>query len=400
MTLPEQPDGAPPPIYLDYQATTPLDPRVLDAMLPYLTSRVGNPHSSTHQHGREAMRAVEDARGQVAALIGAQPNELIFTSGATESNNMLIRGAAAAGARSGRNRVITCATEHQAVLKVAQSLIAQGHDLVTLSVDQTGLINPAAFTQAATDTLAVATIMTANNEIGVVQPIAALAELAHAGGGLFHSDAAQAVGKLAIDVAALGVDLMSLSAHKLYGPMGIGAAYIASRARRRIDPLILGGGQQGGHRSGTLPVALCVGFGEACRISLAEMAVETRRLDQYRADFLDILREEGIAFDINGAMAPRLSGNLNLSFAGVDAEALLMRTGRHLSISSGSACTTESLDPSHVVLALHVGRDRAESAVRISFGRMTTAEEVTIAARCVAKAVARLRTVSYTGSEG
>jgi len=388
------------PIYLDYQATTPLDPRVLDAMLPYLRGRVGNPHSSSHGHGRDAMRAVEEARAAVAALIGASVVEVVFTSGATESNNMLLRGASSAGARAGRRGIVTCATEHHAVLDVARWLTSEGYEVATLGVNGSGLLDLAAVVGAANTGTAVVSVMAANNEIGVLQPIAAIAEAAHAVGALFHTDAAQAVGRVPVDVHAQGIDAMSFTAHKLYGPMGVGAAFVATRARRRIDPLIYGGGQQGGQRSGTLPVALCVGFGEAARICAAEMEKEAQHVTALRDAFLEGIAKAGVVFELNGAASPRLPGNVNVSFPGVDAEALLMRVRRHLSISSGSACTAESLEPSHVVAALGGRPRRAEEAVRVSLGRMTTREEVAAAGRIVAKSVARLQGVRYTLDEG
>lgn len=387
-------------IYLDHQATTPLDPRVLDAMLPHMSGRVGNPHSINHSHGRGALRAVEEARASVAALIGASPAEIVFTSGATESNNMLIRGAASAGARSGRNGIVTCATEHHAVLDVARWLSANGYGLTVLSVDGNGLLEPSDVKSAVNPNTAVVSVMTANNEIGVIQPIAAIADAAHDAGAIFHTDAAQAAGHVPLDVRALNVDAMSLTAHKINGPMGIGAAYVTARARRLIDPLVFGGGQQGGLRSGTLPVALCVGFGEAARICMAEMAEEARRVGRLRDALISALKNFGVEFELNGAASPRLPGNLNVSFPGVDAEALLMGVGRSLSLSSGSACTAESLDPSHVITALGGRPARAEEAVRISLGRTTTAEDVAAAARIIAKSVARLRGVRYMPAQG
>lgn len=266
------------PIYLDHQATTPLDSRVLDAMLPHMAGQVGNPHSTGHAHGREAMHAVEEARASVAALIGATPAEIVFTSGATESNNMLIRGAASAGARAGRAGVVTCATEHRSVLDVARWLAANGLDVSVLPVDGDGLLDPSAVGSVVDETTAVVSVMTANNEIGVIQPIAAIAEAAHSVGAIMHTDAAQAAGRVPLDVRMLGVDAMSLTAHKINGPMGVGAAYIAAGARRRVDPLIVGGGQQGGLRSGTLPVALCVGFGEAARMQRERLCLHDELL--------------------------------------------------------------------------------------------------------------------------
>jgi cysteine desulfurase len=389
------------PIYFDYQATTPLDPRVLEAMLPYLRDQVGNPHSTSHLHGLRASAAVEEARAQVAALIGARPGEIVFTSGATEANNQLIRGAAAAGARVGRTRVVTCVTEHHAVLDVARRLAADGFEVIELGVDHAGFIDLDELADAVDGGTALVSIMAANNEIGVLQPIAEAASRARQHGALFHSDGAQAVGKIPVDVGGVGIDLLSLSGHKLYGPMGIGVAYIARHARRRVDPLFHGGGQEGGFRSGTLPVALCVGLGEACRIAQREFAVEAVRLEALRSLFLGALRQGGTDFVINGDMDRRLPGNLNISFPGVDSEALLMRLRADVSLASGSACTTTSLEPSHVIQALGFGSDRAEEAIRIGFGRPTSEADTVAAARLVTKAVARLRGVGYRpGREG
>lgn len=388
------------PIYLDYQATTPLDPRVLEAMLPFFRGSFGNPHSTSHRHGETASKAVELARVEIAALLGAMPNEIIFTSGATESNNMLLRGAAAAGRRLGRDGVVTLSTEHRAVLDVVQSLAQNGHPVIAIDVASSGLVDETRFADAIGEATAVASAMMANNEIGVLQPVSVLADIAHEAGALFHTDAAQAVGKVQIDVKSMDIDLMSLSAHKLYGPMGIGAAFVSQKARRRIQPFVLGGGQQGGLRSGTLPVALCVGFGEACRISRAEMEMEAQRVTRLRDILLQRLRELATGVEVNGALEPRLPGNLNVSFDGVDAEALLMRVRDRISIASGSACTTESLEPSHVILALRVGLARAEGAIRVSAGRFTTEREIVTAAEIIANAVARLRGVSYIRREG
>jgi cysteine desulfurase len=384
------------PIYLDYQSTTPLDPRVLDAMLPYLLGSTGNPHSTSHLHGQTASRAVETARVEVAALVGAHPDEIVFTSGATEADNMLIRGAASKGRDAGRKAIVTCVTEHRAVLDVASRLSQTGHELLLISVDRDGFIDLSALKAAVTMDVSVVSVMAANNEIGVLQPIAAIAAICRQAGALFHCDAAQAVGKVAFDIDADGVDLASLSAHKLYGPMGIGAAVVTRAARRRIDPLMYGGGQENGLRSGTLPVALCVGFGAACRIAADERLSEAASLRSMATTFLAELSDRGVAFSVNGALDVRLPGNLNLRFAGVDAEALLMRIRPHVSISSGSACTAESLDPSHVLLALGHGIEAAEESVRIGFGRTTTMTEVRHAAETIARAVAGLARLSYS----
>ncbi len=382
------------PIYLDYQATTPLDPRVLDRMLPYLSGVVGNPHSTSHLHGMEAHRAVERARAQVAGLIGAQPGEIVFTSGATEANNMLLRGAAAFARGCGRDAVVTCATEHRAVLDVVERMGAQGAQVRVVGVDRLGMLRVDELEAALDDRVGVVSVMAANNEIGVLQPISRIAGMARTVGALMHSDMAQAVGKVPIDVHDVGVDLASFSGHKLHGPMGIGAAFVSRASRRRVEALLHGGGQEGGLRSGTLPVALCVGFGEACALAGEEMRAEAEKLRDLRDRFLGKLGAAGVAFDVNGDSERRLPGNLNLHFPGVDAEALMMRVRDRVSISSGSACTAESIEPSHVVAAL-AGTERAEESLRIGFGRQTTGAEVDEAAEVIANAVAALGRLVY-----
>jgi cysteine desulfurase len=389
-------DVASDPIYLDFQSTTPLDPRVLDAMMPYLVGAAGNPHSTSHLHGQAASRAVEAARAEVAALIGAQPDEIVFTSGATEADNMLIRGAALRGREGGRNAIVTCVTEHQAVLEVAKRLSHSGHELRLVSVDASGTIDLRELGAAVTEDVSVVSVMAANNEIGVLQPLTEIGDLCRRTGALFHSDAAQAVGKVPFDMGTNHVDLASLSAHKLYGPMGIGAAVVSRGVRRRIDALIHGGGQQNGLRSGTLPVALCVGFGAACRIAAEVQQSEAASLQIMSCTFLRALADRGVLFAVNGTLDARLPGNLNIRFVGVDAEALLMRVRPYLSISSGSACTAESLDPSHVLLALGHGVEAAEESVRIGFGRTTTMVQVHQAAETIARAVAGLARLGYS----
>ncbi|MER8714236.1 cysteine desulfurase family protein [Mesorhizobium sp. M1295] len=383
-------------IYLDYQATTPLDPRVLEAMLPHLTA-LGNPHSSRHDHGIAAMAAVETARAQVAALVGAEPDEIVFTSGATEADNLAIKGPLASSRRDG---VVTLATEHHAVLDVVLATGRRGARSTIIGVDGEGLVDLDALAQTVDEGTAVVSAMAANNEIGVLQPLAEISRIAKRAGALFHSDAAQAIGKVPFDVAETGVDMASISSHKLYGPMGVGALYMSRDAGRRISPIIEGGGQERGFRSGTLPVALCVGFGEACRISGEVMTKEAGLLRELRAAFMERLRESGVRFTINGTMGERLPGNLNLSFDGVDAEALLMRLRGKVSVASGSACTSDSLDPSHVVMALGFGLERAEEAIRIGFGRFTTLDEVLTGAGTMAEAVAKLRRVGYNRTKG
>jgi cysteine desulfurase len=396
MQTEEQPASKAGQIYLDYQASTPLDPRALAAMMPYLTGPGGNPHATGNVHGMTAMSAVQRARVQIATLLGCEPGEVVFTSGATEANNLLIRGCARTGMRVGRNRIVTVATEHHAVLDVVRQLGLEGCEVIEVGVDGDGLVLLDELARAINSDTALVSIMAVNNEIGVMQPLRAIAGMCGKVGALLHTDAAQAAGKMALAVHGLGIDLLSLSSHKVYGPMGVGAAFIGPRARRRVEPLMQGGGQEGGLRSGTLPVALCVGFGAACELAGQELDAEWQRLTTLRDCFLARLAEAGTEFQLNGSLSERIPGNLNISFRGVDAEALLMRVRGKLSISTGSACTTESLEPSHVVAALGAGRERAEAAIRIGFGRPTTAREVEEAAGTIINAVARLRSVSYT----
>jgi cysteine desulfurase len=382
------------PIYLDFQATTPVDPRVLATMLPYYTDHWGNSHATDHIFGRRAAEAVAAARHSIAGLIGADAREIIFTSGATEANNFLLKGAAQLMAAQGRPAIVTLATEHKAVLEVIRRLEREGHRVDMLGVPGSGIITPDLLTAALAPDVGLVSIMAVNNEIGVEQPLQAIGAACRSHGALFHSDAAQAVGKLPLDVGTMQIDLMSLSAHKLYGPQGIGAAYIRRDLRRGFAPLIEGGGQESGLRGGTLPTPLCVGFGAAAQLAGDEMAAERAQLTQLRDRFLTGLALANIAFVVNGDLDLRWPGNLNISFRGVDSEALLMSVGTSLALSSGSACTAQSLEPSHVILALTDDVDRAESAIRIGFGRSTTAQEIDRALAIVTKAVKRLRSVS------
>ena len=382
------------PIYLDFQATTPLDGRVLDAMLPFFKAHFGNPHSVHHAYGTRAKDAVEAARGQVAALIGASPPEIVFTSGATEANNLALRGAARQLCEGGRPHVVITTIEHKCVLEVARQLQRDGHPVTQVPVRPDGLVDPAALKAVLRPETGLVSVMAVNNEIGVAQPIGEIGALCRSRGILFHTDAAQAAGKLPIDVRRMNIDLLSLSAHKLYGPKGVGALFIRGRPRLRLDPLILGGGQEAGMRSGTAPTPLCVGFGAACDLAGAEMEREAVRLGSLRDRFLFGLRDADIRFTLNGHASRRVPGNLNLSFEGVDAEALLMRLRETVALSSGSACAAGGLEPSHVLAALGLPLDRAEAAVRIGFGRTTTAEEVEQAAKRIAGAVHTLSRLS------
>ena len=380
------------PVYLDYQATTPVDRRVLDAMLPYFTEKFGNPHSSSHGFGREALEAVEHARVQIAQAIGADAREIVFTSGATESNNLGIKGAARF-LREHCNRVVTVATEHKCVLESARRLEHEGFEVTVLPVEPSGLVDLGRLAEAIDERTALVSIMAANNEIGVVQPLAEIGALAHAQGALFHTDAAQAVGKLPIDVEAMHIDLLSISGHKIYGPKGVGVLYVRRRPRVRLDPLFDGGGQERGHRSGTLPAPLCVGLGEACAIAIREMAEEGARLKTLRNRLLEHLRDGVPDLAVNGDLERRLPGNLNVAFPGVDALALL-ETLPELAVSTGSACTSAEVEPSYVLRALGLDDALAIGAIRIGLGRFTTDAEIEFAADTLIAAVRRHRAES------
>ncbi|WP_439473063.1 cysteine desulfurase family protein [Brevundimonas sp.] len=380
---------------MDYQATTPVDPAAASAMWPYFVDTFGNPHSEDHAFAAEAAAAVETARRQVAALIGASAREVVFTSGATEANNLLIAGTARSARREGRTRIVTTPTEHKSVLATVAALEGEGFEAVYVPVGPDGLIDLDRLMAALTEKTALVSVMTANNEIGVLQPITEIAAACRAVGAVFHTDAAQAAGKISLDVVAQGVDLMSVSAHKLYGPKGIGAAFVSRRTPFRPLPILHGGGQEGGLRPGTLPTGLCVGFGAACDIAADRMRQDAERLLGLRGRFLASLDAAGLVYAVNGSLENRLPGNLNLSFDDVDAEALLMTIRPHVAAASGSACTAQSLEPSYVVEALGFGRGRSERAVRFGFGRPTTIAEVDRAASAIIDAVKRLRGVSY-----
>jgi cysteine desulfurase len=377
------------PIYLDYQATTPLDPRVLVVMEPYFGPLFGNPHSRSHRYGWDAEEAVENARGQVAAIIGAEPREVVFTSGATESNNLAIKGVARFYRKLGRTHIVTVATEHKCVLESVRDLGAEGHEVTFLPVKGDGLIDLAALGNAITDRTALVSVMAANNEIGVLQPIGEIGDLCRDRGVLFHTDAAQAVGKIRLDVEAMKIDLLSISGHKIYGPMGIGALYVRRKPRARLTPLFSGGGQERGLRSGTVPTPLAVGLGMACAIAAEEMDDESARLSALRDRLLAGLQKiDGVT--VNGALSPRLPGNLNVNFEGVAAEDLMMAVPG-IAVSTGSACTSASLEPSYVLRALGVEDERAHSSIRFGLGRFTTESEIDATIDAVSSAVMSLR---------
>lgn len=378
-----------PPVYLDYQATTPCDPRVLQAMLPWFTEKFGNPASITHAYGREAEGAVERARGQLAALIHADPREIVFTSGATEANNLAVKGALRFHKQFGKDHAVTLITEHKCVLESCRAMVEEGFRATYLPVEPNGLVDLDRLKHAIEDKTALVSVMAAHNEIGVIQPLAEIGALCRARGVLFHTDAAQAVGKLDMDVEAMSIDLMSISGHKFYGPKGIGALYIRRRPRARITPLIDGGGQERGMRSGTLPTPLCVGIGAAAALAQAEMAEEARRLLALRQRFLAGIKQVLPQTRLNGDSEHRLPGNLNLSFPGVPAPAL-MEACPGLALSTGSACTAAEIEPSFVLRALGLPDDLAAASLRIGLGRFTTADEVDFAVATLAAAVKHL----------
>ena len=360
------------PVYLDYHATTPVDRRVLERMLPYFTEAFGNPASSTHQWGWKAQEAVEQARREVAGLIGASPREVYFTSGATESNNLALQGVCAL-ADPARRHVIVSAIEHKSVLEGAQRLEKHGWRCTVAPVGPSGVIDLDALQEAVGADTALISVMAANNEIGVVQPLAAIGAIAHQAGAVLHVDAAQAAGKIPIDVAAMQIDLLSLTGHKLYGPKGSGAIYVRKHAR--VEPLIVGGGQERGMRSGTLNVPGIVGLGAACAICSAEMASESARVGGLRDRLLAGLRAELEGVAVNGTLDPRLPNNLHVSFEGVDGESLLIGIG-DIAVSSGSACSSASGLASHVLRAIYGTRPVPSASIRFGLGRDTTAEDI------------------------
>jgi cysteine desulfurase len=381
------------PIYMDYHATTPVDPRVVEVMVPFFTQHFGNAASRNHPFGWEAEEAVDKARKQVADLIGANPKEIVFTSGATESDNLAIKGVAAMYREKG-NHIITAVTEHKAVIDSCKHLEKDGYRVTYLPVQKNGLINLDELRAAITDKTILISIMTANNEIGVIQPIAEIGAIAKEKGVLFHTDGVQAVGKVPFNVNELKVDLVSISAHKMYGPKGVGALYVRRRNPRvLLVPSIDGGGHERGMRSGTLNVPGIVGFGKAAELCQQEMAKDTERLLKLRARLNDRLHKQLDEIYINGTMEHRLPHNLNISFAYVEGESLLMGIN-DVAVSSGSACTSASLEPSYVLKALGAGDDLAHSSIRFGLGRWTTEEEVDYVADKLAHVVTRLREMS------
>jgi cysteine desulfurase len=387
------PAGVKLPIYMDNHATTPLDPRVLDAMMPYFTGKFGNAASRNHSFGWEAEAAVEEARTQIAKLIGATAKEIIFTSGATESNNLAIKGIGEMYRERG-NHIITQVTEHKAVLDTCKRMEKAGFRVTYLPVKADGLIDLEDLKRAIDDKTILVTIMFANNEIGVIQPVAEISKICREKGVLFHTDAVQAVGKVPVDVNAMNIDVLSLSGHKIYGPKGVGALYVRRRNPRvQISEQINGGGHERGMRSGTLNVPGIVGLGKACEIAQAEMESEAQRLRALRDKLKAKLESKLDYIHVNGSMEHRLPGNLNMSFVYVEGESLLMGIN-DVAVSSGSACTSATLEPSYVLKALGLGDDVAHSSIRFGLGRFNTEAEVDYVADKVIDVVQKLRELS------
>ncbi len=378
------------PVYLDHHATTCTDPRVLEAMLPYFTEKYGNAASTSHRFGWEAAEAVDHAREQIAAALGANAREIIFTSGATESNNLAIKGVALAAQRRGKH-LVTAVSEHKAVLDPIKRLAREGWDVTIVPCDRHGQVQPQAVERAVTDHTVLVSVMAANNEVGALNPIEEIGRLCHERGVIFHTDAAQAVGKVPLAVESGAIDLLSISGHKVYAPKGIGVLYVRrSEPPIRLAPLLEGGGHERGLRSGTLPVPLIVGLGLALEIAVREQAEEAARLIVLRDRLLEGIRSRLSDIRLNGHPVDRLPGNLNLSFEGVDGEALMMAM-RDVAVSSGSACSSTNPEPSHVLLAMGLTDDLARASLRFGLGRFTTSEEVDFAAQEVGGAVERLR---------
>jgi cysteine desulfurase len=382
------------PVFMDNHSTTPVDPRVLETMLPYFTEHFGNAASRNHSFGWTAEAAVDHARGQIAALIGGDGKEIVLTSGATEANNLAIKGVASFYKKQG-NHIITVETEHKAVIDTCKRLQREGYEVTYLTPAKDGLVTPEQVTAAMTDKTILVSIMFANNEIGVVQPIEAIGAAIKAKNPktLFHSDAVQAAGKVPVDVERCKLDLVSLTAHKMYGPKGVGALWVRRKPRVRIDPMLDGGGHERGMRSGTLAVPLIVGFGKACEVCKNEMDAEAIKLRTLRDRLYRGLTARLTETYVNGSMEHRLPGNLNISFAFVEGESLLMAL-KNIAVSSGSACTSASLEPSYVLRALGIGDELAHTSIRFGIGRFNTEAEVDYIIELVATSVERLRTLS------
>lgn len=377
------------PIYLDYQATTPTDPRVIAAMQPYWTQDFGNPHSEGHPYGWQARRAVELARSQVADFIGADDDEIVFTSGATESCNLALRGTANA-ASGNRREIITLATEHSAVLETVHWLNRNGWQATILPVESGGLLDLGTLAAALSESTFLVSCMLANNEIGVIQPLQEIARLTHAAGAFVHTDATQAAGRIPIDVDELGVDLLSLSAHKIYGPNGVGALYIRSRPDLRIEPLMTGGSQEKGFRPGTVATPLVVGMGATCSIAGRQLADDAQRISRLTAQLLTGLKADFPQLQTFGSWESRIPGNLSLGMPGVLGEQLVAAVSDKIAISTGAACATGSPEPSHVLTALGLNPETAATGARISLGRYTNDDEIEVASQSLRHALKTL----------
>lgn len=385
------------PIYLDNQATTQTDPRVVDAMLPYFTQKFGNPHSGGHSFGWEAADAVEAARQKIATLIGAEAREIIFTSGATESNNMAIKGLARFNKSRG-DHLITTRVEHKCVLESFHRLEREGFRVTYLDVNTDGLIDLQGLSAAIEENTLMVSVIGVHNEVGVIQPLAEIGAICRDRGVHFHSDCAQAVGKIELDVDEMKIDLLSISGHKMYGPMGIGALYIRRRPRVRLEPLLDGGGQERGFRAGTLPAPLCVGFGEAAELARIGLSQEAERLTGQRNLMIETLRSKLPDVRINGTMDARVAGNLNLLFPGISGDDLVSGL-KGLAISTGSACTSATVEPSYVLKAMGLNEADAGASVRIGLGRFTTDDEVIRACELITNEVLKLQsTVGHSSS--
>ena len=379
------------PVYLDYSATTPVDPRVVDKMVPYLREHFGNPASRSHSYGWEAEKAVEEAREQVAKLVNADPREIVWTSGATESTNLAVKGAAHFYKDKGRH-LVTVKTEHKATLDTMRELEREGYEVTYLDVLENGLLDLEVLKAALRPDTILVSVMFVNNEIGVIQDVAAIGEICRSRGIIFHCDAAQATGKVVIDLARLKVDLMSFSAHKTYGPKGVGALYVRRKPRVRLEAQMHGGGHERGLRSGTLPTHQIVGMGEAFRLAREEMATENERIRMLRDRLLKGLSEIEEVY-VNGDLEHRVPHNLNMSFNYVEGESLIMAI-KDIAVSSGSACTSASLEPSYVLRALGRSDELAHSSIRFTAGRFTTVEEIDFAVDLIKRKVAKLRDLS------
>ncbi|HZF19757.1 MAG TPA: IscS subfamily cysteine desulfurase [Burkholderiales bacterium] len=379
------------PIYLDYSATTPVDPRVAQKMIPFLTEHFGNPASRSHAFGWEAEEAVEEARGHVAALLNADPKEIVWTSGATEGNNLAIKGAANFNKAKGRH-IITQKTEHKATLDTVRELERQGFEATYLDPEPNGIVDLEKFKAAIRPDTILVSIMMVNNEIGVIQPVAEIGEICRAKGIVFHCDAVQAAGKIEIDLQKLKIDLLTVTAHKVYGPKGIGALYVRRKPRVRIEAQIHGGGHERGFRSGTLATHQIAGMGEAFRLAKLEMATENERIRRFRDKLLAGFKDMEEVY-VNGDMEHRIPGNLNISFNFVEGESLIMAI-KDIAVSSGSACTSASLEPSYVLRALGRSDELAHSSIRFTIGRFTTEEEIDYAIKLLRAKIGKLRELS------